>query len=716
MTTLAKTYTPREVEGAIYERWLAADVFAPDGAGVDGRSRPAAVHDHPAAPERHGLAAPRPRAADRGRGPDDPPRPDARPPDAVPARARPRQHRRPVRARRHPRQGRREPPVARPRAVPRADARVQRLDEAGRCSASSDASGRRPTGAASATRWTRARPRPSASRSSGSTATGSPSAPRPSSTGARAAGRASATSRSSPPRRPGRSGRSATTSSTRRPASPTRTPRSRSRRRARRRSWATRRSRSTRTTSATRALVGRRVRIPFVDRDVPVIADEVVERGVRHRGRSRSRRPTITTTTRPGCATACPSSRSSPTTRRSPGTGTPYDGLDRYEARRRIVADLDARGDLVGTAAARDGHRSLPAQRRRRRAAAQDAVVHPHCAARGARPGGDPVRADADPAGAVREDLGTLDDQHPRLERQPPAVVGPPHPGVVLPGRPRHGLVRARPARPPARSAGVPPAELEQDPDIFDTWFSSGLWPFSTLGWPDETPDSGPVLSDLGHGDRLRHHLLLGRPDDDARHPPDRPGAVPHGLPVGADPRPARQEDVEDDGQRRRPARDHRRGRGRRAAVRAHPRHDARATTSASARPSSRTPGTSRTSSGTRRGSSSGRGRPPSPTASERRLPDADAPRSARALAAVAGRRDDGGRRRRDGRLRLRRGHPRRSTTRSGTSTATGAWSSPRCAWPTTSLAAGGPRGDLVDARRGPRHATCGCSTRSCRS
>ncbi len=35
------------------------------------------------------------------------------------------------------------------------------------------------------------------------------------------------------------------------------------------------------------------------------------------------------------------------------------------------------------------------------------------------------------------------------------------------------------------RSAG----ELTQDPDIFDTWFSSGLWPFSTLGWPEETAD-----------------------------------------------------------------------------------------------------------------------------------------------------------------------------------------------------------------------------------
>ena len=32
-------------------------------------------------------------------------------------------------------------------------------------------------------------------------------------------------------------------------------------------------------------------------------------------------------------------------------------------------------------------------------------------------------------------------------------------------------------------------SRLEQDPDVLDTWFSSGLWPFSTLGWPDDTED-----------------------------------------------------------------------------------------------------------------------------------------------------------------------------------------------------------------------------------
>lgn len=31
--------------------------------------------------------------------------------------------------------------------------------------------------------------------------------------------------------------------------------------------------------------------------------------------------------------------------------------------------------------------------------------------------------------------------------------------------------------------------QLEQDPDVLDTWFSSGLWPFSTLGWPDNSED-----------------------------------------------------------------------------------------------------------------------------------------------------------------------------------------------------------------------------------
>ena len=33
------------------------------------------------------------------------------------------------------------------------------------------------------------------------------------------------------------------------------------------------------------------------------------------------------------------------------------------------------------------------------------------------------------------------------------------------------------------------PTEIERDPDVLDTWFSSALWPFATLGWPEDTPE-----------------------------------------------------------------------------------------------------------------------------------------------------------------------------------------------------------------------------------
>ncbi len=44
---------------------------------------------------------------------------------------------------------------------------------------------------------------------------------------------------------------------------------------------------------------------------------------------------------------------------------------------------------------------------------------------------------------------------------------------------------KVRPDRCPACGS----TQIEQDPDVLDTWFSSWLWPFSTLGWPKETPE-----------------------------------------------------------------------------------------------------------------------------------------------------------------------------------------------------------------------------------
>ena len=64
---------------------------------------------------------------------------------------------------------------------------------------------------------------------------------------------------------------------------------------------------------------------------------------------------------------------------------------------------------------------------------------------------------------------------------QIPAWYGPDGEAFVA-----HGVEEAQEAA--DRHYGKP-VELTRDPDVLDTWFSSALWPFSTLGWPDETPE-----------------------------------------------------------------------------------------------------------------------------------------------------------------------------------------------------------------------------------
>ena len=171
----------------------------------------------------------------------------------------------------------------------------------------------------------------------------------------------------------------------------------------------------------------------------------------------------------------------------------PYAGLDRFEARKRVLADLEARrAARQGGAAHAVASGMCQRCAHRRRAAAVTAVVREDRAAgqagdRGGGAGQDPLRPrDLD------EDLLPLDAQHPRLVHQPPAVVGPPDPGLVL--RRLHADAR-RPAgstssgrtpivarTSPRRCPTCAGSALEQDPDVLDTWFSSALWPFSHAG------------------------------------------------------------------------------------------------------------------------------------------------------------------------------------------------------------------------------------------
>ncbi len=235
------------------------------------------------------------------------------------------------------------------------------------------------------------------------------------------------------------------------------------------------------------ALIGRQVLIPFTGRAVPIIADEVVERGFGtgavkitpahdHDDFATGRRhdlPLIDVMTDDG--------------RMSEGAGK-YAGLTVAQARERIVEDLRAAGDLAGT---------QPHEMVIGRCDRSDDVVEPRIKTQWfirVQPMADRAMA------AVRE--GRTRFVTPRFERTFFDWMTDIHDwnvsrqlwwGHRIPAwycADGHVSVSDRPDGPTAcDTCGAPASGLRQDDDIFDTWFSSGLWPFSTLGWPERTSD-----------------------------------------------------------------------------------------------------------------------------------------------------------------------------------------------------------------------------------
>jgi valyl-tRNA synthetase len=70
-----------------------------------------------------------------------------------------------------------------------------------------------------------------------------------------------------------------------------------------------------------------------------------------------------------------------------------------------------------------------------------------------------------------------------------PALVGASHSGLVLPASECDNEMIVAIEDPETCPRCGKPDQLVQDPDVLDTWFSSWLWPFSTLGWPEKTED-----------------------------------------------------------------------------------------------------------------------------------------------------------------------------------------------------------------------------------
>jgi len=73
---------------------------------------------------------------------------------------------------------------------------------------------------------------------------------------------------------------------------------------------------------------------------------------------------------------------------------------------------------------------------------------------------------------------------------------------------------------------------LQQDPDVLDTWFSSGLWPFSGLWLAGRDTGLSLLLPNQRAGDRIRHYFLLGCAHGHGRAFLHRQGALPYRLPA----------------------------------------------------------------------------------------------------------------------------------------------------------------------------------------
>ncbi len=93
----------------------------------------------------------------------------------------------------------------------------------------------------------------------------------------------------------------------------------------------------------------------------------------------------------------------------------------------------------------------------------------------------------------------------------------------------------------------------ERDPDVLDTWFSSALWPFATLGWPDSTIELEAFYPNRCARHRPRHHLFVGRADDHDGARVHRPDPVLGRVRALDHPGPRRAADVEVARNRHRP-------------------------------------------------------------------------------------------------------------------------------------------------------------------
>jgi len=162
------------------------------------------------------------------------------------------------------------------------------------------------------------------------------------------------------------------------------------------------------------------------------------------------------------------------------GTGTPFDGMDRFEARGKVREALAEQGRIVAEKRPylhSVGHSERSGEPIEPRLSLQWWVKVESMA----KAAGDTVRGGdivIHPKSQEPRWFDWVDDMHDWcISRQ----LWWGHRIPIWHG-PDGQLVCLGPDE-------TPPEGWEQDPDVLDTWFSSALWPFSTMGWPDRTPE-----------------------------------------------------------------------------------------------------------------------------------------------------------------------------------------------------------------------------------
>jgi valyl-tRNA synthetase len=238
-----------------------------------------------------------------------------------------------------------------------------------------------------------------------------------------------------------------------------------------------------------KALLGRTVRLPIVDRPVPIIADDYAdpEKGS---GAVKITPAHDFNDFQVGKRHNLPQINILDDFGRINGNApSEYQGLDRFAARKKVVAEFEALGLLRGVEKTRHmvphGDRS-------------GAVVEPYLTDQWY------VNAEilAQPAiKAVEEGRTVFEPRHWEKTYfewmrniQPWCVSRQLWWGHRIPawyGPDGHAFVAETEGEAKAQASEHYGREepLRQDEDVLDTWFSSALWPFSTLGWPEKTPD-----------------------------------------------------------------------------------------------------------------------------------------------------------------------------------------------------------------------------------